>query len=87
MCQDAATTTAFAIGSENNGVKRYNRSNEIHTYLTTSHRGFSGPMKQSTKRQNTTTTTTGKNPNWPEANQLALYKCSQEIEPETTWNK
>ena len=33
-------------------------------------RTFSGPMKQSTKRQNTTTTTTAvKNPNWPEANQ------------------
>ena len=31
------------------------------------------------KRQNTTTTV--KNPNWPEANQLAFYECGWEIEP------
>ena len=42
---------------------------------------------QSTKLQNTTTTV--KNPNWPEANQLAIYqlaiyKCSWEVEPGTT---
>ena len=37
----------------------------------------------STKRQNRTTTTV-KNPNWPEANRLAIYKCSWEVEPETT---
>ena len=37
------------------------------------------------KRQNrTTTTTTVKNPNWPETNQLATYKCSWEVEPGTT---
>ena len=40
-------------------------------------------MKQSTKQQNTTSTTV-KNPNWPEANQLAIYKCSWEVEPGTT---
>ena len=28
-----------------------------------------------------------KNPNWPEANQLAMYKRSRRIEPRTTWNK
>ena len=39
------------------------------------------------KQQNTTTTTTFKNPNWPEANQLAIYKCSWEVEPGTTRNK
>ena len=32
-------------------------------------------------------TTTVKNPNWPEANQLAIYKCSWEVEPGTTRNK
>ena len=36
-----------------------------------------------TKRQNRTTTTV-KNPNWPEASQLAIYKCSWEVEPGTT---
>ena len=60
--------------------------NTIRTLLTAPHRGFSGPMKQSTKQQNTTTTTV-KNPNWPEANQLAIYKCSWEVEPGTTRNK
>ena len=54
--------------------------------MTAPHRGFSGPMKQSTKQQNTTTTTV-KNPNWPETNQLAIYKCSWEVEPGTTRNK
>ena len=39
------------------------------------------------KRQNRTTTTTVKNPNWPEANQLAIYKCSWEVEPGSTWIK
>ena len=29
-------------------------------------------------------TTTVKNPNWPEASQLAIYKCSWEVEPGTT---
>ena len=33
------------------------------------------------------TTTSVKNPNWPEANQLAIYKCSWEVEPGTTRNK
>ena len=32
-------------------------------------------------------TTTVKNPNWPEANQLAIYKCSWEVEPGTIRNK
>ena len=36
------------------------------------------------KRQNRTTTTTVKNPNWPVVNQLAIYKCSWEVEPGTT---
>ena len=27
--------------------------------------------------------TTFKNPNWPEANQRAIYKCSREVEPGT----
>ena len=34
-----------------------------------------------TKRQNRTTV---KNPNWLGANQLAIYKCSWEVEPGTT---
>ena len=37
-----------------------------------------------TKRRNRITTTTVKNPNWPEANQLAIYKCSWEVEPGNT---
>ena len=55
-------------------------------YTLNLHRGFSGPMKPTTKQQNTTTTTV-KNSNWPEANQLAIYKCSWEVEPGTTRNK
>ena len=39
------------------------------------------------KRRNKTTTKTDKNPNWLEANQLAIYKCSWEVEPGTTRNK
>ena len=39
-----------------------------------------------TKRRNRTTTTV-KKPNWSEANQLAIYKCSWEVEPGTTRNK
>ena len=35
-----------------------------------------------TKRRNRTTTV--KNPNWPEASKLAIYKCSWEVEPGTT---
>ena len=27
------------------------------------------------------------NANWPETNQLAMYKRSRRIEPRTTWNK
>ena len=45
---------------------------------------------QLSKRQNTTTSTktaTVKKSNWPEANQLAIYKCSWEVEPGTTRNK
>ena len=41
---------------------------------------------ESTKQQNTTTTTV-KNPNRPEANQLAICKCRWEVEPGTTRNK
>ena len=36
-----------------------------------------------TKRRNRTTTSV-KNPNWPEASQLAIYKCRWEVEPLTT---
>ena len=32
-------------------------------------------------------TTTVENPNWPEANQLAIYKCRWEVEPGTSGNK
>ena len=44
---------------------------------------------KSTKQQNTTTitTTATKNPNWPEANQLAIYKCRREVEPGKIRNK
>ena len=45
-------------------------------------RGFSLPMKHN-ERQNRTTTTV-KNPNWLEANQLAIYECDREVEPGTT---
>ena len=27
------------------------------------------------------------NPNWQEADQLAIYKCSRGVEPGTTWLK
>ena len=40
---------------------------------------------QATKRRNRkTTTTTVKNPNWPQANRLAIYECRWEVEPGTT---
>ena len=39
-----------------------------------------------TTEQNCTTTTV-KIPNWPETNQLAIYKCGREVEPGTTRNK
>ena len=39
--------------------------------------------EQNRKEQNRTTTTV-KNPNWLEANQLAIYKCSWEVEPGIT---
>ena len=42
---------------------------------------------QSTKPQNTTTTTAVKNSNWPEANQLAIYNCFREVKPGTIRNK
>ena len=47
---------------------------------------FRANEKQLMKRRNTTTTTV-KNPNWPNANQLAIYKCMWEDEPGTTRNK
>lgn len=31
--------------------------------------------------RNDSTTTTEKNPNWSEETQLAIYKCSREVEP------
>ena len=46
---------------------------------------FRANQTQLTKRRNRTTTV--KNSNWPEANQLAIYKCSWEVEPGTTRNK
>ena len=50
---------------------------------------FRANETQSTKQWNTTTTTTTtvKNPNCPEAKQLAIYKCSWDVEPGTTRNK
>ena len=46
--------------------------------MTAPQRGlFRANETQRTKRQ----TTTVKNPNLPEANQLAIYKCSREVEP------
>ena len=42
-------------------------------------------MTSRAKRWNrATTTTTIKNPNWPEANHLAIFKCSREVEPGIT---
>ena len=57
----------------------------IHTYLNwpLPIGAFQGQWN-TTKRRNRTTTTTVKNPNWPEANQLAIYKCSWEVEPGST---
>ena len=75
-------------------VPRYDRIanirnyNTIHTYLIDhSPKGlFRANETQSMKQQNTTTTTV-KNPNWLEVNQLAIYKCAREVEPGTTRNK
>ena len=51
---------------------------QYNTYLIdhSPHKDFSGTMKHKE-------TTEGKN-NWPEANQLAIYKCSCEVQPGTT---
>ena len=51
----------------------------MYTLLATPHRGFSGPMqtlinKYSNKHNQV------KNPNWREADQLAIYKRSREVE-------
>ena len=69
----------------NHPVNSVNEYTYIHTYLIDrSPQGlFRANETQSTKQQNTTV----KNPNWPEANQLAIYKCSWEVEPGTTRNK
>ena len=60
----------------------------LHTYLIyilnwPLHIGAFQGQWNTTKGQNRTTTTV-KNPNWLEANQLAIYKCSWEVEPGTT---
>ena len=62
--------------------------NTIHIKLTASRSPaiFRANETLSTKQQNTTTTTV-KNPNWSEAYQLVIYKCSWEVEPGTTRNK
>ena len=44
---------------------------------------FQGQWNTMKWRNRIITTTTVKNPNWPEANQLAFYKCSWEVEPGT----
>ena len=52
----------------------------IHTCLiNTPDRGFSGPTKQ--KEWKNRTTSTVKNPNWPEATQLTIYKRDREVDP------
>ena len=61
----------------------------IHTYIHTYILNWPLPIGafqgqwNTTKRRNKTTTIV-KNPNRPEANQLAIYKCSWEVEPGTT---
>ena len=61
--------------------------NTMHTYFDFSPLGhFRANETQLTKRRNRTTITV-KNPDWPEANQLVIYKCCQEGEPETTMIK
>ena len=50
----------------------------LHTYIRNwplPNGAFQGQWN-TTKQQNRTLTKTVKNPNWPEANQLAIYKCS-----------
>ena len=58
---------------------------QYNTYLIdrSPHAGAFQGQWNTTKRRNETTTAV-KNPNWPEANQLAIYKCSWEVEPGTT---
>ena len=61
----------------------------IHTYIHTYILNWPLPIGafqgqwNTTKRRNRTTTIV-KNPNRPEANQLAIYKCSWQVEPGTT---
>ena len=71
-------------------IEKYAFSNEdaLHYILNWSfpNGAFQGQWN-TTKQQNRTITTTVKNPNWPEANQLAIYKCSWEVATGTTRNK
>ena len=52
--------------------------NVMYAWLTSPLWGFSGPMKQNEQV---------KNPNWQEAGQFTVYKCSQGVEPGNTWIK
>ena len=58
---------------------------QYNTYLIDrSPQGLFMANLNTTKRQNRTTTTAAKNLNLTEANHLAFYRCSWEVEPGTT---
>jgi len=56
--------------------------------LATPHRGFSGPIQASQTMINEFSNKLNKvkNPNWQEADQLAIYKRSREVELGATEN-
>ena len=71
-----------------NGFNLRKRILYIHTYILNWPLPIGAFQGQcNTTKQRNRTTTTVKNPNWPEANQLAIYKCSWEVESGTTRNK
>ena len=58
----------------NQYIKKY--KNKL---LATPHCGFSGPMKQTMINKYSNKHNEVKNPNWREADQLAIYKRSREV--------
>ena len=68
-------------GTISSAIQTYNTNLTDHSPLGL----FTANETQSkTRKKRTTTTTIVKNPKWPEANQLAIYKCIWEVGPGTT---
>ena len=82
--RDTGPEYSMAIIPEGNstGINRSNTRTYIHTYINViliDHSPYVLFKANETKHS----TTTAKDPIWPGANQLAIYKCSRDVEPET----